>query len=91
MGLLTLFALTLLGFLLVVLFMAVGVLMGRRQISGSCWGLGQNEEGQGGDSCSLCSNPAAACRDLKRRMGRENQENLESEQSSPEAQATTRP
>lgn len=62
------FGVTLAFFLLVIAGMAVGVLMGRREISGSCGGLA-NQGAEGGEaSCSLCSNPDAACRELKERM-----------------------
>lgn len=68
MTLLAVFGFTLAAFLLVIVGMAVGVMMGRRAISGSCGGLA-NREGEGGDtSCSLCSSPAAACSELKNRM-----------------------
>lgn len=39
--------------MVVVIAMSVGVLFGRKPISGSCGGLGNQE---GGSSCSLCSN-----------------------------------
>ncbi len=62
------FGITLVAFLLVIACMAVGVLLGRREISGSCGGLGGQNGDSGADSCSLCSNPDAACRELGRRM-----------------------
>lgn len=73
MMLLMVFGVTLVAFLLVIAGMAVGVIMGRREISGSCGGLAQNggagQNGADGNvSCSLCSNPEAACRELGRRM-----------------------
>ncbi len=61
------FGITLVAFLLVVAGMAVGVIMGRREISGSCGGLANKEDETGG-SCSLCSNPSDACRELRERM-----------------------
>lgn len=68
MNLLPIFAVTLAAFLLVVVGMAVGVLLGRKAISGSCGGLGSGAEGESNTACSLCSNPEAACRELGRRM-----------------------
>ena len=68
MTLLVVFSVTLAAFLLVIAGMAVGVIMGRREISGSCGGLGNmNSEGEA-PSCSLCSNPEAACQELRQRM-----------------------
>lgn len=68
LSLVELFGITLLAFLLLIAFMAVGVLLGRRAISGSCGGLGARQGDGGAESCSLCSNPDAACRELGRRM-----------------------
>ena len=48
--------------------MAVGVMLGRREISGSCGGLAHQRDADGSVSCSLCSNPDAACKELGRRM-----------------------
>lgn len=68
MNLMIVFGITFAAFLLVIAGMAVGVMMGRREISGSCGGLGNaNAEGEAA-SCSLCSNPAAACQELRDRM-----------------------
>jgi hypothetical protein len=47
--------------------MAVGVMFGRRSISGSCGGLANKTDEHGNSSCSLCSNPGEACRELARR------------------------
>ena len=68
MNLLVIFGITLGAFLLVVVGMAVGVLMGRRAISGSCGGLANETDPDGNTSCSLCSDPDAACRELVKRM-----------------------
>lgn len=70
MSLMIVFGITLAAFLLVIAGMAVGVMMGRREISGSCGGLGNMNSAETGEapSCSLCSNPAAACQELKERM-----------------------
>jgi FAD:protein FMN transferase len=62
------FLVTFLAFLLVIVSMAVGVLVGRRAISGSCGGLGKKTEDGSDNSCSLCSNPDSACRELRQRM-----------------------
>lgn len=56
------------AFLLVLAAMAVGVMFGRRSISGSCGGLGNRKDADGNTSCSLCDNPADACRELRQRM-----------------------
>ena len=62
------FGVTLVAFLLVIAGMSVGVIMGRREISGSCGGLA-NQQSEGGEtSCSLCSNPDSACKELRERM-----------------------
>ncbi|RMF45343.1 MAG: (Na+)-NQR maturation NqrM [Planctomycetota bacterium] len=55
-------------FALVMIGMAVGVIMGRRAISGSCGGLANRRDESGEVQCSLCQNPDEACRELKRRM-----------------------
>ncbi|MGV3483511.1 MAG: FAD:protein FMN transferase [Planctomycetaceae bacterium] len=56
------------AFGLVVAAMAVGVMFGRRSISGSCGGLANSRDADGNVSCSLCSNPDNACRELRERM-----------------------
>jgi thiamine biosynthesis lipoprotein len=56
------------AFGLILSAMAIGVMFGRRSISGSCGGLGNVRNGDGSVSCSLCSNPADACKELRRRM-----------------------
>ena len=66
--LLIVFGVTLAAFLLVIAGMAVGVMMGRREISGSCGGLANETNQDGETSCSLCSNPDAACKELRDRM-----------------------
>ena len=62
------------AFLIVIAGMAVGVLFGRRSISGSCGGLGNQTDAEGNTSCSLCENPSEACRELKSRMTTADQE-----------------
>jgi hypothetical protein len=48
--------------------MAIGVMFGRRSISGSCGGLANRRDPDGNVSCALCSNPDNACRELKEKM-----------------------
>lgn len=55
-------------FLVVGILMAIGVIFGRRPISGSCGGLASREDADGKTSCSLCENPAEACREIRRRQ-----------------------
>lgn len=54
-------------FTVVIAAMAVGVMFGRKSISGSCGGLASKTDEHGNSSCSLCSNPGEACRELARR------------------------
>lgn len=56
---------------LAVVGLAVGVLMGRRPISGSCGGLANKRDADGNVSCGICSNPDNACKELRERMKRE--------------------
>ena len=56
-------------FLSVVLVaMAIGVIFGRKSIAGSCGGLANERNEDGSVSCSVCSNPDNACRELKKRI-----------------------
>lgn len=48
--------------------MAIGVVFGRRSISGSCGGLASKTNEDGSTSCSLCSNPSDACKELRDKM-----------------------
>jgi thiamine biosynthesis lipoprotein len=59
---------TFFAFALLLFAMAVGVMFGRRAISGSCGGLSNTRNEDGSVSCSLCSNPADACKELRQRM-----------------------
>ena len=59
---------TLIGFSIVLSAMAVGVIFGRHSISGSCGGLANQENEDGSVSCSLCSNPSDACKELRGKM-----------------------
>lgn len=87
-GLSIVFGATLLAFLLVVIFMAVGVMMGRREISGSCGGLGQQSDQDGQVSCSLCSNPDAACRELGKRAENKNTHEKTASEATSASQAS---
>lgn len=67
LNLLTIFGVTVVAFGLVIGLMAVGVMLGRRAIQGSCGGLGSKQGEEGASSCSLCSKQdSAACGDLRR-------------------------
>ncbi len=59
---------TFVAFAFLTFAMAVGVIFGRRSISGSCGGLANSKDQDGNISCSLCSNPAEACQELRERM-----------------------
>ncbi|MFK7736613.1 MAG: (Na+)-NQR maturation NqrM [Pirellulaceae bacterium] len=67
-SLMPIFLVTLTAFILVIAGMAVGVLMGRREISGSCGGLANQSDDGSESACSLCSKPATACSELRSRM-----------------------
>jgi thiamine biosynthesis lipoprotein len=56
------------AFAVVIGGMAIGVMFGRRSISGSCGGLANRRDPDGNVSCALCSNPDNACRELKEKM-----------------------
>lgn len=55
-------------FLIVIVAMAIGVIFGRRSISGSCGGLAGQRDADGNTSCSLCSNPEEACQRLREKV-----------------------
>lgn len=57
------------AFILVMLGLAIGLFFGRRPISGSCGGIGNVTGEDGETSCSLCQNPAEACKELQKRAG----------------------
>ena len=61
------FGFTLGLFLLVVLGMAIGVLLGKKRLS-SCGGIANEQSIDSSTNCSLCSTPEKACRELARRM-----------------------
>ena len=70
--------LTACAFGLILSLMAIGVMFGRRSISGSCGGLANMKNEDGSVSCSLCSNPAEACQELRNRMQQGNRNDEES-------------
>jgi thiamine biosynthesis lipoprotein len=55
-------------FAVLICAMAVGVMFGRKPIAGSCGGLNNPPNEEGAVSCSMCSNPADACKELRERM-----------------------
>ena len=57
---------TMVAFGLLLAVMAIGVLFGRRSISGSCGGL--SARGGDGSNCSMCGNSTEGCRDLQKRL-----------------------
>ncbi len=67
-GRFTMFLVTAVAFALLLFAMSVGVLFGQRSISGSCGGVNGTTNEDGSVSCSLCSSPSDACRDLRKRM-----------------------
>ena len=54
--------------------MAIGVVFGRRSISGSCGGLANKTNADGSTSCGLCSSPSDACRELREKMAESGQQ-----------------
>jgi thiamine biosynthesis lipoprotein len=60
--------LTFTAFATLLFAMSVGVIFGRRAISGSCGGLSNQRNEDGSISCGLCSNPDDACKELRKRM-----------------------
>ena len=62
------FVTTLAVFLLVVVAMAVGVIFGRRRITGSCGGIASLESGAVSPECSTCRNPSQQCQELKKAL-----------------------
>lgn len=61
MILLTVFGLTVGVFLTVIIGMAVGVIFGRKRLTGSCGGLANRTSAEGATSCSLCTQDEKAC------------------------------
>jgi|GEM_PF-4702544 len=61
------FLATLIAFAVGTLAIAAGVLLGRKQPSGSCGGLAGNVDPDGNPSCSVCSRPTD-CSELQKRV-----------------------
>ena len=59
---------TFVAFAVLLFAMSIGVMFGRQSLSGSCGGLANTRQEDGSISCSLCSNPDDACKELRRRM-----------------------
>ncbi|MFK8115136.1 MAG: FAD:protein FMN transferase [Rubripirellula sp.] len=70
-GTLATLVITFVAFATLLFLMAVGVMFGRRSIGGSCGGLANAKKDDGSVSCSLCSNPESACKELRERMSKE--------------------
>ena len=70
-GRMAVFLITTVAFAALLFLMAVGVMFGRRSISGSCGGLNNSPNEDGTVSCSLCSNPSDACKELRDKMQKE--------------------
>jgi len=60
--------LSFIAFSILLAAMAIGVMFGRRSIGGSCGGLANQTNADGSTSCSLCSSPSDACRELREKM-----------------------
>jgi len=60
--------LTMLIFGCIVVAMAVGVIFGRKAISGSCGGLNAQMNDDGSTSCSMCGTPSDACKELRAKV-----------------------
>jgi thiamine biosynthesis lipoprotein len=63
--------LTAIGFAIVVIAMAVGVMFGRKAISGSCGGLNATTDADGTTRCSMCSTPSDGCQELRDKIAAE--------------------
>ncbi|EMI41771.1 FAD:protein FMN transferase [Rhodopirellula sp. SWK7] len=60
--------LTAIGFGAVLIAMAVGVIFGRKSISGSCGGLNARTDPDGVSRCSMCSTPSEGCKELREKI-----------------------
>lgn len=61
-------AITFVAFAVLLFAMAIGVIFSGKSISGSCGGIAGTKSEDGSVSCSVCSNPADACKELRERM-----------------------
>ena len=66
--LLPVLVLTMVAFGIVLAAMAVGVIFGRRSISGSCGGLNATTYADGSTNCSLCGSSTEGCQELRDRL-----------------------
>ncbi|TWT96562.1 FAD:protein FMN transferase [Neorhodopirellula pilleata] len=64
--------LTAVGFGAVLIAMAIGVIFGRKSISGSCGGLNARTDPDGVSRCSMCSTPSEGCQELQEKIERGN-------------------
>ncbi|MEO1529740.1 MAG: FAD:protein FMN transferase [Planctomycetota bacterium] len=53
------------AFVILLVAMGIGVLLRNKPISGSCGGIASKTAEDGSTSCSLCSNPSNACKELR--------------------------
>ncbi len=60
--------LTFAGFAAVLIAMAIGVIFGRKSISGSCGGLNARTDPDGVSRCSMCSSPSEGCEKLREKV-----------------------
>ena len=63
--------LTVVGFGVVLIAMAVGVMFGRKAIAGSCGGLNATTDPDGTSRCSMCSTPSDGCKELRDKIAAE--------------------
>lgn len=63
--------LTAVGFGVVLISMAVGVMFGRKAIGGSCGGLNAKTDPDGTSRCSMCSTPSEGCQELRDKIAAE--------------------
>lgn len=63
--------LTAVGFAVVLISMAVGVMFGRKAIGGSCGGLNATTDPDGTSRCSMCSTPSDGCKELRDKIAAE--------------------
>ncbi|TWU45746.1 Thiamine biosynthesis lipoprotein ApbE precursor [Novipirellula aureliae] len=59
---------TIIGFTVFLIAMAIGVLLGGKRISGSCGGLAGKENPDGSIRCSMCGTPSEGCKELREKM-----------------------
>jgi thiamine biosynthesis lipoprotein len=72
---------TTVAFGIVLAAMAVGVIFGRRSISGSCGGLNATTYADGTTNCSLCGSSTEGCQELRDRLDSEAPSEMEPHRS----------